>query len=309
MPVFNDWSSSTGLIEQINRELQNLSMQANIFIVNDCSTTPPDFTGQSALPAVREVNVIHLLRNLGHQRAIAIGIAYLAENLPDPGIVVIMDSDGEDDATYIKAMLEKYHECNKTRVVFAERQKRSENQLLRAFYHVYRLVHYLLTGNRIRFGNYSLLDIKHIRSLSTSEELWTHYAAAVVSLRIPHVGIKTNKSQRIDGSSKMNFTNLVIHGLSAISVFGDKAFVRLLMLSLFFTLLVIFGFILQNLQSDFSNITGQTFTVLLLALSITSNLTCFSLLLLNSRKLSTFLPIRDYKVFVSEITTVSEYAG
>ena len=42
--------------------------------------------------------VIKLKRNVGHQRAIAIGLSYVAENHGDAEPVVVMDSDGEDCA-------------------------------------------------------------------------------------------------------------------------------------------------------------------------------------------------------------------
>jgi len=39
--------------------------------------------------------VIRLKRNAGHQRAIAVGLAYVADRFPDAHCIV-MDSDGED---------------------------------------------------------------------------------------------------------------------------------------------------------------------------------------------------------------------
>jgi polyisoprenyl-phosphate glycosyltransferase len=40
--------------------------------------------------------VIKLKRNVGHQRAIAIGLNYVADHHPDIACTVVMDSDGED---------------------------------------------------------------------------------------------------------------------------------------------------------------------------------------------------------------------
>ncbi len=49
--------------------------------------------------------VIVLRRNVGHQRAIAIALAYSAEMLPNAGRFVVMDSDGEDMPSSKDSML------------------------------------------------------------------------------------------------------------------------------------------------------------------------------------------------------------
>src|SRR2546425_1137496 len=58
--------------------------------------------------------------------------------------------------------------------------------------------------------------------------MWNHYAAAVSKSRHALALVPTQRAQRLDGKSKMNYSNLVIHGLSAMSVHGDTIRVRLL---------------------------------------------------------------------------------
>ena len=68
--------------------------------------------------------------------------------------------------------------------VFAERGRRVESFSFKLFYGVYRLLHWMLTGRTIRFGNFSLLPRRHIDSIVAYPELWNHYAAAVLKARI-----------------------------------------------------------------------------------------------------------------------------
>ena len=73
-----------------------------------------------------------------------------------------------------------------------------------------------------------MIPRERLSCLVASSELWNHYAAAAFASRQPYATIPTRRATRLDGRSKMNFVNLVIHGLSAISVYSDAIGVRLL---------------------------------------------------------------------------------
>jgi hypothetical protein len=59
-------------------------------------------------------------------------------------------------------------------------------------------------------------------------EIWNHYAAGVYYARLPIVEVPIPRRPRSRGESRMGFTSLVTHGLSAISVYGKIVGVRLL---------------------------------------------------------------------------------
>lgn len=67
--------------------------------------------------------VLRLRRNVGHQKAIAIGLGYVEENLPDAQRVVVMDSDGEDLPEIIATLLEAVRDEN-VDVAVARRRSR-----------------------------------------------------------------------------------------------------------------------------------------------------------------------------------------
>src|SRR4029434_10989959 len=81
-----------------------------------------------------------------------------------------------------------------------------------------------------------------LSSLVVASELWNHYAAAVVKLRLPYTSIPTTRGRRASGRSSLDFVALVVHGLSAASVFGDVIGVRLAIAT--GLLAAVFGFFL-----------------------------------------------------------------
>jgi|GEM_PF-1227102 len=112
----------------------------SVYAVNDGSSQLPETI---AIPEGLSLNILHLSMNLGHQRAINIGLCYLLESQPNWEQVLIMDSDGEDRPQDIASLMEKY---NGKTLVFAERRKRSEGWAFKAFYAAYRTAFKVLTG-------------------------------------------------------------------------------------------------------------------------------------------------------------------
>ena len=146
--------------------------------------------------------------------------------------VVIMDGDGEDDPADVPRLIERCRALGNTKVVFAERTRRVDSLTFRAFYACYRAAHWVLTGVKVRVGNFSVIPRQVLRKLVTVSELWNHYAAAVYVAKLPRDTIETTRRPRLHGQSKMNFGSLVGHGLSAMSVHGEALAIRLLFGSL-----------------------------------------------------------------------------
>src|ERR1700736_2292329 len=121
MPVFNDWGPCQKVIAELNNVFAKLDVTIDILIVNDGSTIPinESFTKQNFQNLCR-INVLKLKRNLGHQRAISIGLTHIEANIPCEAVVV-MDSDGEDKPTDVPKLLNKYEQEFREKIVFAER--------------------------------------------------------------------------------------------------------------------------------------------------------------------------------------------
>jgi glycosyltransferase involved in cell wall biosynthesis len=229
MPVYNDWKALSLLLPDLDRALASSELKTRIVLVDDGSTvTTPGTLGQSHFNSIVSIEIVSLRRNLGHQRAIAVGLCYIEANLPQC-LVVVMDADGEDDPKDVPRLVRECVAHRDEKIVFAARTRRSEGWLFTLCYHLYRLIHFLLTGIRVRVGNFSVIPPQALKRLVVVSELWNHYAAAVHKAKLPLVLIPTERGERLEGPSRMSMVSLVVHGLSAMAVFGDLIGVRLLL--------------------------------------------------------------------------------
>jgi glycosyltransferase involved in cell wall biosynthesis len=310
IPVFNDWDALRKLLPRLDAVLATHGLEADVLVVDDGSTLEPDdIVGPVSFGALARVDVLRLRRNLGHQRAIAVGLAYVEDCL-HADAVVIMDGDGEDDPADVPRLLSRLEAEGNRPIVFAERRRRSESIRFRIFYFLYRLVHYILTGKGVRVGNFSAIPRQRLSSLVVVAELWNHYAAAVFRSRQPHCTVPTRRAQRLCGRSTMNFVSLVTHGLSAISVYSDVVGVRLLVMSALLALVTLGGIcaaVIVRMATNWA-VPGWASSMvgLLLILFVQAVMAAFvfSFMILGSRHGSTFLPRRDYSFFVGTLWTV-----
>jgi glycosyltransferase involved in cell wall biosynthesis len=230
-PVFNDWDSFGQLLAEIDRIMPAWNVSVDVIAVDDGSSLRPGIEASvNSLQNINSVSVVSLAANMGHQRAIAVGLAH-ANRMAAHDLCLVMDSDGEDRPEDIATML-SVSAKKPGAVVVAKRAQRSESWRFRAFYKVYKTLFRLLTGKAIDFGNFCLIPGDQLGRIAHMAELWNHFAGALVRSRIPLESTDTTRGTRYAGQSTMNFVSLVVHGLSAISVFSDLMFVRLLVGSL-----------------------------------------------------------------------------
>ena len=198
-PVFDDWRSFAMLAADIAGQFDREEIAIQLCAVDDGSLArfAPEAIALPPDSCVVGVEVIRLALNLGHQRAIAVGLCEMAER-PDS-------------------------------IVLARRTKRSEPPAFRLWYRLYQLVFWLLTGQAIRFGNFALLPMSAVSRLVYMPELWNHLAASIIRSSLPYLEVPTARGARLAGRSRMNVTSLIVHGLSALSVQTDRIFVRVLL--------------------------------------------------------------------------------
>ena len=205
-------------------------------VVDDCSFgEPPNCSDLGDLPGIHRLEVLSLSANLGHQRAIVVGLCEL-ELRQDFDGVVVMDSDGEDRPEEIAGLIECFLE-HKHAIIVGQRIKRNESLMFRSCYYVYKLAFRLLTGEVIDFGNFCIIRSTVLHRLTHMPEVWNHLAAAAIRSQLEICRVPTQRGRRYSGRSSMNLESLVVHGLSAISVFTDVLFARLLLISVLISLL------------------------------------------------------------------------
>jgi glycosyltransferase involved in cell wall biosynthesis len=311
IPVFNDWASLNLLLKDLDRVFDENAISADVLIIDDGSTIgAPCRMPDQPLQHVGRIEILHLRRNLGHQRAIAIGLAFVHASRPCEA-VLIMDGDGEDRPADVPTLLKKYHQEGGAKVIFGARTKRSESLSFRILYFLYRLLHRVLTGISVRVGNFSIIPFRCLTMLVGVSELWNHYAAAVFKARVPHDDVPTTRGRRLAGTSRMDFVGLVVHGLSALSVFGDIIGVRLLVTTVALLVLGLLGILsveAVRLETHlaipgWASYTGGLIFLTLFQAAGLSFLLIF--IILSARASLTFIPIRDYQYFIDDVTRIS----
>jgi hypothetical protein len=264
---------------------------------------------QSNFAVVQTIRILRLRRNLGHQRAIAIGLAHI-EQTAACDAVLVMDADGEDTPSGALELIRSFSDDNRNKAIFAERSRRTESILFQTFYWLYKSLHRILTGLSVRVGNFSILPSSYLSTIVTLPEMWNHYAAAVFRSRLSFTMLPIPRGRRIAGASQMNFVALVTHGLSAISVFGDVVGVRLLIGSLVGSFLAAVGILFVVIVRLFTNraipgwATSATGILAIILVQFITIASIFTFFMLSNRTNLGFVPIRDYNLFVAEVRDI-----
>jgi len=315
LPVFNDWTAVDLLLPQIDKALAGLTAVSRVLLVDDGSTAsvPHKFCDQR-FEHIQQIDILHLRRNVGHQRAIAVALVYVFQHMPSDALVV-MDADGEDRPEHIAILLRESQTEQNGSIVFASRARRMESAAFQFFYRAYQALHWLLTGWRVHVGNFSVVPSAALARLVIVSELWNHYAAAVYRARVPCRSIPLNRGRRLAGKSKLNFISLVGHGLSAISVFGDIVAVRLLTVTsgsavALFMLMVAVLVLKWSTRLPIPGWTTSAVGILLILFSqvvLISLFLCF--VIISARSNTAFIPLRDAPVFVQSVERVFPARG
>jgi hypothetical protein len=141
-------------------------------------------------------------------------------------------------------------------------------------------------------------------------ELWNHFAAAIFRSKLRYQTLPLPRGKRYVGKSQMSFFALLVHGISAISVFSDVVSARLLAGSATLIALsaILIGAVLHVRFNTAMAVPGwATYTVGFLLLLMAQGAmfsTMLVLIIMGNRSGATFLPLRDAHFFRMGVTTV-----
>lgn len=221
LPLKDDWKTFYILLKNFKNVFE--SGNINFIIVNDVSSINRDYT---FLKSKYSITIINLSSNIGHQRAIAIGLCYVYDNDTEMDFISIMDIDGEDSPYDFQNLYENTKCFNV--IIFANRTNRLENIFYKLSYSLYKLIFKTLTGRLISFGNFSSFSANILTNLVSDSNLWNNYPATMLKLNNKITLLPTSKQKRYEGKSNMNFSKLILHAFSSISVFEDILISRLI---------------------------------------------------------------------------------
>jgi polyisoprenyl-phosphate glycosyltransferase len=311
VPVYNDWDSFAILARELDAVLARDRRAFEIFAIDDGSDRPGDDVLTAVLRGLATpLTLVRLTCNLGHQRAIAVGLSLIEER--EHHAVIVMDSDGEDQPADIPSLLE-LHQSHPGAIVVASRAKRSEGRMFKLGYLFYKAIFRALIGKTIDFGNFCLIPRDRMRQLISMSELWNHLAATIVRSKAQLVRLSTNRGARYAGQSHMNLVPLAQHGIGAMSVFSDVLFVRLTFGA--FAIFAVAAIIACSaagvrLFTDRA-IPGWATLVVGLAgivvLQVLSSLLIATMMALGSRSAFSFVPKQHARSFIDSVTTIENH--
>lgn len=306
IPVYDDYPSLNRVIAQIHSTLSARSDAYEIFVVDDASPRARIYLSEPARPGnCMAVTLLRLRKNLGHQRAIAVGLVYICARTHHD-LVVVMDGDGEDAPSDIPRLVTACVENGQTKAVFARRTRRWSGALFKFGYEAYCLLHRVAVGSVPRVGNFCALPRTLLDQLVVDPNLWNHFAAAAFSSRLPIAQLPTARGRRYEGQSKLRLNDLIIHGLSALACYSEKIGVRVLlatgaMLALSaMGMAIVMGLRLFTTRAIPGWATVATGVLLILSAQILTFGVAFCLVVLSRRQSGAFLPARDALIYLAE---------
>ncbi|MES2518269.1 MAG: glycosyltransferase [Bacteroidota bacterium] len=306
IPLYNDWDALDLLLQEIKKRVSvELYAKLSFVIVDDCSSIVCDIERFSSY----NLSIIRLWRNVSHQKAIALGLSYLAQETEFESVIV-MDSDGEDKPSDIQRLYDaSLQEPDK--IIFAKRAKRSEGFVFRVGYSIYKVLFGLLTGKVIEFGNFSILPFRQAKKLTYVSEIWNHFPGGIIRSKLPYSSIPIERGVRLAGKSKMNFVSLILHGLSAVSVHLDTVAVRILIGSLLMTAVAGLGAVIvvivkflspENASPGWATTLVTASIIIILQALLSSLFLIFTVL--NYRTQKHFIPAKEFADFIEEVEEI-----
>jgi glycosyltransferase involved in cell wall biosynthesis len=223
IPIFNDWRSVFKLIENIDLQLDGWDADVSVIIINDASTEKKS-DNRLVFKNLSSIKIVNMKKNRGHARCIAAGLKYINEK-ENFDFVIPMDGDGEDLPSEIGPILCKAYD-NPGRAITGNRVKRSEGFIFRFCYMAHKYLTLILTGQSIKFGNYSCLPKFIVEKMIKEPATWSSFSGSLSKLENIRLSISSTRGKRYFGPSKMSFVNLLKHSFSIIAVFKKTLLIR-----------------------------------------------------------------------------------
>ena len=228
-PVLLDVDSYLQLRERILAEVAKVAGLAppTFVVVDDSGGLDDQIARLERLPDVRVVTPPF---NVGHQRALVLGLRSLAGEIAETDFVVTLDADGEDRPEDFPRMLKPLlaQPSNTRMVVLARRTRRRESQTFRLMYFFFKILFRTLTGILIQTGNYAAYRGWLVRYVLLHPHFDLCYSSSFLSLNLVLTYVPCERGERYAGQSRMNTVKLIRHGMRMMMPFLDSVAIRAL---------------------------------------------------------------------------------
>lgn len=216
MPVYNEVAILTPLTEAVQNALKEHCAEFQIVYVNDGSSDGSEQALDALAERFPEVCVLHLSRNFGHQPAVHAGLQFA-----DGDVVVLMDSDMQDDPAALPKFLESWEAGHD--VVYAQRRNRKESLPKKLLFHSFYRVLNAISDAPIPAdaGNFSLMDRRVVDAMLLLPETDRYLPGIRSWTGFRQTGIPVDRLARHDDQPRVSLAGLFRLAKTAIFSFSS----------------------------------------------------------------------------------------
>ncbi|MBF5040222.1 glycosyltransferase family 2 protein [Methylophilus sp. 13] len=216
VPAYNEEKNIAKTLQNIRHDLQQMSPNWDIVVVDDGSRDQTSLVVQSLVEECR-VTLVKFSRNFGKENAISAGLTYAKGE-----IVICMDADGQHASDLMYTMLEKWREGYD--MVYAVRQDREQESPFklwgsRLFYRM------MSSSTHVEIprdaGDFRLMDRKVVDALCALPERNRFMKGIYAWVGYKSIGIPYTPLPRLHGESaysKLKLIALAWTGITSFSV-------------------------------------------------------------------------------------------
>lgn len=216
LPVYNEREVLEPLARALVEALDAAAADRELIFVDDGSRDGSAEVLDRLAAADACLRVLHFSRNFGHQAAVQAGLAHARGD-----VVVVMDSDMQDDPGSIARFLEKWRQGYD--VVYAIRVRRKESAWRRCLFHAF----YRILNLVVRFpmpadaGNFGLVDRRVAEEIARLSDRDRYYAGLRSWVGFRQVGVEVERGSRYDARPRVSVFGLFRLAKSAIISFSS----------------------------------------------------------------------------------------
>lgn len=273
VPVYNEESVLPEFFNRMYTVLSSFDFAYEVLMINDGST---DKTLDLLLHEAnknRNVKIINLSRNFGHQIAITAGMHRASGDA-----LIILDADLQDPPELAVKLIEKWREGYD--VVYAIRRARKENICKRfAYFSFYRLIKLISDINiHLDSGDFCLMSRRVVDLLNSMPERNRFVRGIRSWVGFKQIGIEYERSKRYAGVSKYSLLKLFKLAFDGLISFSHKPLKIALNLGSVSLILAVFMIVYAFISRVFfSQSTPSGWTSLLIAVTFFGGVQLFTL--------------------------------
>jgi dolichol-phosphate mannosyltransferase len=218
IPIFNEEDSLSALRDSLDLWLLSLGdIKTEIILVNDGSNDASLHKCVEWAHESKDIKVISLSRNFGHQLAVSAGLGYASGEA-----VVVMDADLQDPFDVIHEMIKRYEDGYD--VAYGQRnQRKGETRFkLGSAWLFYRLMrHFVHKDLPVDTGDFRLISRRCVDALNSMPESQRFLRGMIAWMGFSQVAVPYTRNERQYGETKYPLRKMLFFAWNAITSFSS----------------------------------------------------------------------------------------